>query len=516
MIKTGQYLSQKLSQQQKLSPQQIQFIKLLQLPTLAFEQRIKEELDLNPLLEIVEPEESAEELTDLEKESEQTEESEENLDELETTDDLNEIDEADWNELLHADEIESYTPTNTTGDEEDKSRIEHKDEGSFLEYIEAGLDDLLLSGRERLIADQIVGSLDDDGYFRRDIQSLIDGIAFNYQTLVTDEEVESVLKKIQKLDPIGIASRNLRECLMVQLELLEDNIPGKYLLYNIIKDDWNAFEKKHYERLLLKFDVDEDALREALEVLKFLNPKPGATTSPDNKSAGTITPDFKVYYDPEGESEIEDRKRMYKNGFVVKPYRELRNPVTISRKYQKMYNDIKEQKKVGISNIKIKETESFLKDRIDSAKWFIESINQRENTLLSVMWSIVDIQETFFRTGKGIKPMILKDVADMVKMDISTISRVVNGKYVETPYGIYELKYFFNEGVQTDSGEEVANRVIKNALLQIVDNEDKSSPLSDRDLVLELKKVGYPVARRTISKYRDQLNIPVARLRKSL
>ncbi|TNE73344.1 RNA polymerase sigma-54 factor [bacterium] len=513
MIRHGQFLSQKQTLSQKLSPQQIQYIKLLQLPTLALEQRIKEEIELNPILEEAEDfdempdiqEAVSDENPELANERENESESEERLEDIEPLEDISKLDDDDWDEFLHADELESYkAPLNP--DLEDIRELPKPYHESLLEELENQVQLLNLNERELLISDQILGSLDSDGYFRRDVQAVIDTIAFNHQKLVTEDEVEWVLKKIQRLDPPGIAARDLRECLLIQLELQKDELDGAELAIEILKNDWDAFEKKHYSKLIQKYKVDEDELNQAYTCIRSLDPKPGLVESAGMSSNEYVIPDFHVVYLP-SDDETEDGE------FEITLNQRNAPKLRISPTYKQMWNEIKSSNK---SDNHIKETQQFIKSKMDSAKWFIDSILQRQHTLMSVMQTLVAMQEDFFKSGKGLKPLILKDIADRVGMDISTISRVANGKFVQTPFGVYELKYFFNEGMKTSTGEEVANREIKDLIIKIISEEDKTKPLSDQDLVVELKKRGFPVARRTVAKYRELEKIPVARLRKEI
>jgi RNA polymerase sigma-54 factor len=522
MIRSGQFLQQKQSLSQKLSPQQIQFIKMLQLNTMAMEQRVVEEMEVNPAL--TDEDNSADDDLEIQEDPfdqpEEKEETEDYDEELQMKE-LDDLDDTDWEELFNNNDWESTRPQTTREEEEERADLPNKYEPTQMEQLEDQLAELSMSEREKIIAEQILWSIDDDGYFRRDVQSVIDGIAFNYQKIVTEEEVETVLKKIQKMDPPGIAARDLRECLMVQLEVegLDGN-PEKELAFNILKDDWEAFQKKHFSKLKQSYDIDDEMLNEIFDEIKRLNPKPGISEMNIPTEHRHIDPDFIVYEKEENDGMSagvqEGKMHVLYKGLVIALNRRNSPSLGISRKYKKMFDDLKKQQKTGASKEKIKETTSFLKEKLESAKWFIDSINQRKNTLLSVMETMVMLQEEFFRTGKGIKPMILKDVADRINMDISTVSRVSNGKYVQSHFGIFELKYFFNEGVMTEDGTEVANRVVKNALKKIIDEEDKQKPLSDQALAKELKQEGYPIARRTVSKYREQMNIPVARLRKQI
>lgn len=502
MLKTGQHLSQNQSQQQRLSPQQIQYIKLLQLPTIALEQRVEEELEMNPVLEEAEPEDKVEEHEELNP-------AEEREDELDPVDQNEEI---DWEEFMHnSDEGDNYQGSSGgySGNEEwrDLPNPYHE---SLLEQLEQQVGLLDLSEEEKLIADQILGSLDQDGYFRRETEAVVDNIAFNEGTLTSEEKVENVRKKIQQLDPVGIASKDLRDCLLVQLELMDKNESGRQLAIDMLRDHWELFEKKHFKKLKKKLDVDDDALREAFDCIKGLDPKPGGGGNEIDDTQNYIEPDFEVRYQPNTNEEGEETGE---GDFIITLNNQNVPALRVSPRYKKMWDDLKKRKN---SNPETKETKNFIKSKIESAQWFIDSIRQRQNTLMRTMQTIVALQENFFKYGEGLKPMILKDIAERVNLDISTISRVVNGKYVQTSFGVFELKYFFSEGIETEDGEEVSSTEVKNAVREIVDNENKKKPLSDQAIANMLNEQGFKVARRTVSKYREQLNIPVARLRKQI
>ncbi len=505
MIKTGQQMNQKQSQQQRLSPQQIQYIKLLQLPTVALEQRIKEELEENPVLEEGESTDSMDELEQPEWESEQEKE------ELEPVDQKEEI---DWDEYMQNTEYdgENYSSSSnySGGGDETWRDLPNPYHESLLEELEQQVSLLNFNEEQKLIAVQILGSLDQDGYFRREIEAVVDNIAFNHGVLTNKEEVEKVRKEIQQLDPPGIASRDLRDCLLVQLEMMDDEPEGREVAIEMLRNHWDLFEKKHFSKLKKKLDIDDSQLKAAFNCVKGLDPKPGGGGNAVDDTKNYIEPDFEVYYQPAPGSGEDGEQE---GDFVI----ELNNgnvpPLRISPRYKKMWDDLKKKKD---KKKKTKETKNFIKNKIESAQWFIDSIRQRQNTLMNTMKTIVALQEDFFKHGEGLKPMILKDIAERVNLDISTISRVVNGKYVQTHFGVFELKYFFSEGLETESGEEVSSREVKNAVQEIVDNENKQKPLSDQAIANRLKKQGYKVARRTVSKYREKLNIPVARLRKQI
>lgn len=501
MLRNQQNLGQKQQQslQQKLSPQQLQYIKLLQLPTIALEQRIKEEMEANPVLEEVNPGET-ETVSLSEAEESPKEEKEEALESLEEH-------EVDWEEYDSNTEYdgENYS-TSYNPDIEKWKELPSPYNASFLEQLEEQVVFLNLSEEEEFIADQILGSLDEDGYFRRELEAVVDNIAFNQGVLVDEDMVESVRKKIQQLDPIGIASRDLQDCLLVQLKDSKKDLPGLDLAIKIVEKAWKSFEKKHFSKLLQKFNIDREELQEAFEAIRQMDPRPGAVASDMEETQNYIEPDFEVYWKGVEDGEVD------RGEFVINLNQRNAPSLRISPEYKQMWEEIKARKKKNTDA----EAHSFMKSKIDSAQWFIESIRQRQNTLMNIMKTIVALQEDFFKFGEGLKPMILKDVAERIGMDISTVSRVVNGKYVQTYFGVYELKYFFNEGLETESGEEVSNREVKNILEKLIAEEDKQKPYSDQELTNMLNEKGYKVARRTVSKYREQLNQPVARMRKQV
>jgi RNA polymerase sigma-54 factor len=500
MIKTGQNLKQNQSLQQKLSPQQIQFIKLLQLPTAAMEQRIKEEIEMNPVLEE----------DDLDRLEERVQENEAEWEEKEKSDEVEPVDQhedVDWDSFMHNTEYEGNSyGSGGGGRNEDWKDLPDPYHDTLLEELEKQVSLINLSENERLIADQVLGSLDEDGYFRRETEAVVDNIAFNQGVLVNADDIEKVRKQIQQLDPIGIASRDLRDCLSCQLKNLKNKNVSRQNAIDIIDNHWESFEKKHFSKLKKQLDIDDEGLKEAFDLIRSLDPRPGAVAHPDEDNQQYIEPDFEVYYEP---SETDDDDGEY----VISLNRRNVPPLRISPEYKQMWDNIKKKPEQESSD---KNAKRFIKDKVESAQWFIDSIIQRQNTLMNTMKTIVSLQEDFFKYGEGLKPMILKDIAERIKMDISTISRVVNGKYVQTNHGVYELKYFFSEGLQTEDGEDVSNREVKNYLHDIIDNEDKQKPYSDQALTDLLKEKGYKVARRTVSKYREQLQIPVARLRKQI
>lgn len=497
MIGPKQQLSQKQALQQRLSPQQIQYIKLLQLPALALEMRVKEELEMNPVLEEVDTED--ERLSD--EQRQKIEDSENNDDTTNPVDDNREI---DWESILHDQESEGFKPLWTPGSDDwtDLPRPYHQ---NLTEQLEQQVALLPLNEKEKLIADEIIGSIDEDGYFRREVASVVDGITFHKGIRITADEVERVLKRIQQLDPPGIGARDLRECLLVQLGQLDESNPVTLAARRMLTDAWGDFEKKHFNRIMKKVRIDEEMLRKVFELVQSLNPKPGIVSEPED-SNDYILPDFDVWYKPSADSDQDGE-------FVIQLNRRNVPQLRISPGYREMWENLKNS---GGNGDDADKTRQFIREKIDSAKWFIDSIRQRYDTLLNVMQTLVDLQQDFFKYGTGLRPMILKDIADQVKMDISTISRIVNGKYVQTPFGVFELKYFFSEGVESEGGEDVSNLEIKKLLSEMIGSEEKRKPLSDQELADILREKGFPLARRTVTKYREQLNIPVARLRKQI
>jgi RNA polymerase sigma-54 factor len=484
-------LSQKQSLQQKLSPQQIQYIKLLQLPTLALEQRIKAEMEINPMLE-----EGEDEIDEVDK-AETTEELAQTKDEKETSTD----EEYDWNELLdNGDDLYGYKARVDRSAEEDQRDYVQPAMDSILESLRSQITFLQLSENEELVADQIIGSIDDDGYLRRPLESIIDDLAFNHGVLLTESDVEDVLQRVQRLDPVGVASRDLQECLIVQLNMLPDEVPGRDTAVEMLQRAYKEFTMKHYDAIMRRLRIEGSELKNAYDLIQRLDPKPGEGAF--SESSNYVTPDFTVKYD-------DDEFVIYLNSANTP---ELR----VSRSYRDMLEKIVSEKNSKASSYE-PETKQFLKTKFESARWFINSIQQRRQTMTLVMHEIVHQQEEFFRLGEGhLKPMILKDIADVIRMDISTISRVVNGKYVQTDFGVYELKYFFSEGLSTEDGSDVSNKEVKAIIDGIISVEEKKKPLSDQKIASMLSEKGFHIARRTVTKYREQMGIPVARLRKEI
>lgn len=486
-------LQQKQSLQQKLSPQQIQYIKLLQLPTLELEMRIKEELEMNPVLE----EGSDEDEEILTEPDESPAEAEASTDEAERQEEF------DWDEFLNSpDDLYGYKARVDHSAEEEHREVPLAHHATLAEHLREQLGLLHLSETEAVIAEQIIGSIDEDGYLRRPIESIVDDLMFSRGLMLTEDDIERVLARIQRLDPVGIASRDLRECLLIQLEAVPEDTPGRETAIAMLRDAYRAFTMKHFETLMRRLDIDEAQLKDAFDLIQHLDPKPGEGAF--QAQTNYITPDF-IVEEVDGE-------------FIIHLHGTNAPELKINRHYRRLWNQLSSPKRrLESTNGALDETRQFLKNRLESARWFINSINQRRATMLKVMSAIVELQEPFFRHGEGhLRPMILKDVAEKIGMDISTVSRVVNGKYVQTEWGVYELKYFFSEGLTTESGEEVSNKEVKALIERMIAEEDKSRPLSDQRIAEMLEEKGIEIARRTVTKYREQLGIPVARLRKQI
>jgi RNA polymerase sigma-54 factor len=487
-----QNLQQKLLQ--KLSPQQIQFIKLLQIPTVALDTRIKEELEENPALEDL----SLANMNDPVEEYPDRDPEEETFNQEET----NEIDEFNVEDYLQEDNLNDYgSKYDQNGDdEEERKEIPIAVQNSFFENLQQQLDLTPLSDKDFLIAQQLIGSLDDDGYLRRPIASLIDDLAFSQNVFAEDEEVEEMLKLIQTFDPPGVGARDLQECLLIQLRKKDVNNPTIKKAILIVEDYLDEFTRKHYDKLEKALNLEGDELKDVVNEILKLNPKPGDSGEVTTKQLQVI-PDFHITNN---------------DGVLVLTLNSKNAPeLRVSRSYQDMFEHYD---KTAQKDKKLKEAVQFVKQKLDSAKWFIDAIKQRQQTLLKTMNAIMHYQYDYFLTGdeRNLRPMILKDIADKIGMDISTVSRVANSKYVQTEFGTFLLKSFFSEAIQTESGEEVSNKEVKKILEECINNEDKLHPLADEKLTDILKEKGYNIARRTVAKYREAMNIPVARLRKEL
>ena len=473
-----QSLQQRLLQ--KLSPQQIQLMKMLQLPTLELEKRIKEELELNPALD--EGEEQNQEL------------SEDNLDtSTEKREDFN------YQDYVN-DETPYYkTKSNNSNTDQENNQTPLSLGDSFTEKLVSQINLRIKDEKHLIIAEQIIGNLDESGYLRRELFNIVDDLAFSQNISTTEKELEEVLLEVQELDPPGVGARDLQECLLIQLRKKKKTISTKTAEV-ILEKCFESFKKKHYKKIEQKLDIDTTAIKDAMAEIVKLNPKPGNSLIDTTKSVQHITPDFTIT-ENEGTLAVELNQRNAPQ-------------LRVSRDYVEMIKGYENSPK----NKRDKEAVLFIKQKVDAAKWFIEAVKQRQNTLLVTINAILEFQKEFFLSGdeKNLRPMILKDIASMVDMDISTISRVANSKHVATPYGTFLLKYFFSESLATKSGEEVSTREVKTILNEAISKEDKTKPLTDEKLAELLKENGYLIARRTVAKYREQLNIPVARLRKQL
>ncbi|WP_439181880.1 RNA polymerase factor sigma-54 [Carboxylicivirga taeanensis] len=479
-----QSLQQKLLQ--KLSPLQIQVIKLLEIPTAQLEQRIKKELEENPVLE-------------LEREQQDPDKDESDAPEQEV-----ERDELSIDEYINDEDIPAYKLQARNFSKDDKHEdIPFSTGATFHEHLISQLGLRILTDRQRNIAEYIIGNVDEDGYLRREVDEIIDDLAFAQNIEVDEREALDVLEIVQDFDPPGVAARDLQECLLLQIQRKDRSFPDIENAFQVLKYHFDEFTRKHYDKITKRLHIDEDELKDALSEILKLNPKPGSSYSnPMTKTVQHIIPDFIL--------EIEDEQ--FQLSLNNRNVPELR----ISNAYSDMLQDYSSNKKNQTKDKK--DAVLFVKQKLDSAKWFIDAIKQRQNTLMTVMNSILDYQHEYFLEGDETKlrPMILKDIAERTNLDISTISRVSNSKYIQTHFGIFPLKYFFSEGMQTDSGEEVSTREIKKILEECIANEDKRKPLTDDKLAAILKEKSYNIARRTVAKYREQLNIPVARLRKEL
>ena len=482
-----QYLQFKLSQ--KLSPQQIQLMKLIQLPTQAFEQRLKQELEENPALE------GGKENDENEYDSEF-----DNADEFDDSDSIN-ADDINVDEYLSDDEIPDYrTQANNYSSDDEEKTIPYAAGTSFTQHLINQLNTYRLSDEEYEISEFLVGSVDESGYIRRELSDIMDDLAFTQNIYTTEEKIEYVLKIVHQLDPAGVGARNLQECLSIQLHRRKKTQQSE-LAINIIDNAFDQFTKKHYKKLIQKFDISEMQLKEAISEIEHLNPKPGGSYAGNNRIVEHIVPDFAIKI-------IDGELELTLNG---------RNApeLHVSREYNNMLKGYKDTKDKSKSQ---KDAVIFIKQKLDAAKWFIEAIKQRQQTLFVTMSAIMHYQKDYFLSGdeRNLKPMILKDVADEISMDVSTVSRVANSKYVDTPYGTKLIKEFFSESMKNDQGEDVSTREIKKILETVIEEENKKKPLTDETLAAILKEKGYPIARRTVAKYREQLDIPVARLRKKI
>lgn len=479
-----QQLQQKL--QQKLSPAQIQVIKMLEVPTLELEERIRQELEENPALD----------------EGSDTENQE--LEDEYLADDAGNNDEINFDEYMADDDIPDYKlKANNTSKDDKHEEIPFSAGMTFHEYLVDQIGLMQLNEKQRMLTEYVIGNIDEEGYLRRTPEAMVDDIVFQAGVQTTDEEMLHIIELVKQLDPAGVGASNLQESLLLQLERKE---PTKVvnLAICVIKDYFEEFSKKHYDKILRGLSMNDELLKSVMTEITRLNPKPGNAWGGNilEKSMTTIVPDFIL-------ENNENQLTVHLNNSNIP---ELR----VNSSYNEMFQDYVGHK--SNQSKEMKEAVMFVKQKIDSARWFIDAIKQRQQTLLTTMMCIVNFQKAFFIEGDDtyLKPMILKDIADRTGYDISTISRVSNSKYIQTEFGIFPLKYFFSESMTNDSGEEVSTREIKQILLECVNNEDKSKPITDEALAAVLKTKGYIIARRTVAKYREQLNIPVARMRKEL
>jgi RNA polymerase sigma-54 factor len=481
---------------QKLSPQQIQLMKLLQVPTANLEERIKEELEENPALEQGEEDgvdEFESKMEEMDVEDIEPDGSESDYEDIDISDYVQEGD----------DEVGDYKLRDDNYPEQDDAKVmPHRVETSFNEMLLEQLGHLNLDERLQPIAEQVVGSIDDDGYLRREISSIVDDLAFRQNIMTTEEEVAKIILQIQQFDPPGIGARNLQECLLIQLERkIEDGGKPVEMAILVLEKYFEEFTKKHYEKIQRGLGLTDEQLKDVINQIIKLNPKPGGNIGGPSNAESYIVPDFFIFNN---------------NGVLELTLNSRNAPeLRVSEGYRDMLKDYDRGSK---KDKRQKEAVLFIKQKIDAAKWFIDAIKQRQNTLLSTMEAIMNYQHNFFFTGDEteMRPMILKDIAEKTNLDISTVSRVANSKFVQTEFGTYRLKFFFSESLQTDSGEEVSTREVKKILSDLIGDESKKHPLSDERLTELLTEKGYNIARRTVAKYREQLNIPVARLRKEL
>ncbi|MCO5725621.1 RNA polymerase factor sigma-54 [Robiginitalea marina] len=481
-----QHLQFKLSQ--KLSPQQIQLMKLIQLPTQAFEQRLKQELEENPALEP-----GREEAEGTEADFDEGFENEAEGDVIDTED-------INIDDYLSDDEIPDYrTRGNNYGDEEEK-QVPYAAGISFTQYLISQLNTEYLDEQEWQIAEFLVGSMDESGYIRRPVADILDDLAFTQNVFTDEASVLKVLRKVQQLDPPGVGARSLEECLLLQLQR-KDATPSVDLAREILQKSFEHFSKKHYKKLMQRHNISEEELKGAIQEIEKLNPKPGGGYSGNNRIVEHVVPDFTIRI-ADGELELSLNSRNAPE-------------LHVSRGYSEMLAGYKSAKDKSQSQ---KDAVMFIKQKLDAAKWFIDAVRQRQQTLYLTMNAIMEYQKEYFLTGdeRNLRPMILKDIADQIGMDVSTVSRVANSKYVDTPYGTKLIKDFFSEAVKNVEGEDVSTREIKKILETVIGDENKRKPLTDDRLAAILKEKGYPIARRTVAKYREQLGIPVARLRKEI
>jgi RNA polymerase sigma-54 factor len=479
----------------KLSPQQVQYLKMLQLPTLALEQKIKAELEMNPLLEegIDEELEMVEETVEPAKEETTAADAADGEAEAKVEEEPKAAEDEYTIDDFIKDEYTGYKAAEPF-DPEEKEELPMPDTVPLYHRLLEQFHLLDLDDEEALVGPEIIGNVDEDGYLRRDLASIVQDLNLSHGTNITLEKAESVLKRIQRLDPVGIGSRTLQECLIVQVEMKKmDNHYIKQLTLKVLKEHYESFTMRHFEEIAKKLNITLDDLKEVLDVIQHLNPKPGEGEFTPHENY--VIPDFIV-------TQTEDDFLITLNDKNIPPLR-------INKQYKELMS---KRKKDGVPA----EAKDFIRQRFEAAKWFISSIHQRRETMLKVMRTIVDKQREFFEKGEGLKPMIYKDIAEVIGMDISTISRVVNSKYVQTDYGVFPLRYFFSDSISTTDGEEISNKEVKKKLKELIEHEDPLKPLSDDKLAKMLNEQGLNIARRTVAKYREAMHIPVARLRRRL
>ncbi|MFT3902812.1 MAG: RNA polymerase factor sigma-54 [Niabella sp.] len=492
----GQSLQQKLLQ--KLSPQQIQLMKLLQVPTANLEERIKEEIEENPALELDEgrsENETSDEFADAQEDYDSGSDDYESSGE----DDYNTV---DVSEYLHGDDdVADYRTRDDHYSDEENKQLPIRTETSFYDVLQHQIGMLNLQDNELRIAEHVIGSIDEDGYLRRDTNALVDDLAFRQNIETTPEEVENIIQQVQQFDPPGVAARDLPECLLLQLQRQKQEGKNVDMAILAIEKYFDEFIKKHYEKIQRGLGLNEEELRAVILQITKLNPKPGGNVGEVNKAESYVVPDFFIANN-NGRLELTLNSRNAPELRISEGYRDM------MKEYDRSSKKSRQQKEAVL----------FIKQKIDAAKWFIDAIKQRQHTLMDTMSAIMNYQREFFLTGDEttLKPMILKDIAERTGLDISTVSRVANSKFVQTEFGTYRLKFFFSESLSTDSGEEVSTREVKKILSDLIEGESKRHPLSDEKLTDLLQEKGYNIARRTVAKYREQLNIPVARLRKEL
>jgi RNA polymerase sigma-54 factor len=471
------HISQQQRLLQKLTPQQIQYLKLLQLPTLALEQRIKTELEQNPMLE--------------EGPDDELEVTQEEPEVAETTEDAGKDEEFSFEDFLNDDS--TYTPRSSHSEDEEHDDIPISSPEALTQRLFAQLQLADLTDVGMTVAEEIIGNIDEDGYLTRDIESIVQDINLTHHLHLTSVQAELVLKRIQQLEPVGMGARNLQECLLLQLHAGDFDPHWKHLAQEVLEKYFDDFTKKHFQQLAKALNIPLDDVKHVLDVIGKLNPKPGEGVIGEQENYVNV--DFIVHFED--------------GDFIITLNDKNVPPLRINKGYKEL---MAKRKNNGIGA----DTKTFLRQKFEAAKWFIASIHQRRETMMKVMRTIVEKQRQFFEEGEGLKPMIYKDIAEVIRMDISTISRVVNGKYVQSDYGVYELRYFFSEGISTQSGEDVSNKEVKLRIKEILESESSAKPLSDDRIAEILNEKGFNIARRTVAKYRESMMIPVARLRREI